>query len=200
MQHSGIYSVSFFHAKYCAFICYNCMTQEIVIIHLTNYLTNYLLRCVTFQFQFVGSVKLVHLSQSKSKFLPWGFFVHNTQPSLSILPLMFLPFSRRNTNNNTLCWATVIWKKWVIPLINSLLNQKIWFFWQHFISHLTEDNIKWKWIVFIQFCTKHNRICLIQSYEKYCAQIERETWLNASKIAFRSKLQSTCKHVPPETL
>ena len=79
------------------------MTQEIVIIHLTNYLTSYLLRCVTFQFQFVGSVKLVHLSQSKSKFLPWGFFVHNTQPSLSILPLMFLPFSRRNTNNNTLC-------------------------------------------------------------------------------------------------
>ena len=46
------------------------MAQEIVIIHLTNYLTNYLLRCVTFQFQFVGSVKLVHLIQSKSKFLP----------------------------------------------------------------------------------------------------------------------------------
>ena len=104
------------------------------------------------------------------------------------------------TQTTTHCWATVIWKKWVIPLINSLLNQTIWFFWQHFISHLTEDNIKWKWIVFIQFCTKHNRICLIQSYEKYCAQIEGETWLNASKIAFRSKLQSTCKHIPPETL
>lgn len=50
------------------------MTQEIVIIHLTNYLTNYLLRCVTFQFQFVGSVELVHLSQNKIQISALGFF------------------------------------------------------------------------------------------------------------------------------